>query len=52
VPRLTESGKEVKFNEREGQIIDSQGEIIAIASKVGSLYYINSEHRQQGQRNA
>ena len=43
VPKVTEAGKTVKFGETQGELIGSQGEIVGIASKAGSLYYLNCE---------
>ncbi len=43
MPRLTESGKEVSFNEREGLISDNRGEVIAMAYRMVSLYYLGLE---------
>ncbi len=43
VPKVTEVGKEVTFDEMQGQIRNDQGELIAVAPKTGSLYYLNCE---------
>ncbi len=43
VPKVTEAGKEVVFDEMQCQISNDQGEVIAVASKTGSLYYLNCE---------
>ena len=43
VPKVTEVGKEVTFDELQGHITDDQGEVVAVASKTGSLYYLNCE---------
>ena len=41
--RVTEVGKEVMFDEMQGQILNEEGELIAVAFKTGSLYYLNCE---------
>jgi len=38
VPKVTEAGKEVTFDEDQGVITDDQGDTVAVASKIGSLY--------------
>ena len=43
VPKVTEVGKEVTFDELQGHITDDQGEVVAVASNTGSLYYLNCE---------
>ncbi len=43
VPKVTEVGKEVMFDEMQGQILNEEGELIAVAFKTGSLYYLNCE---------
>ena len=43
VPKVTEAGKEVTFDEDQGVITDDQGDTVAMASKTGSLYYLNCE---------
>ena len=43
VPKITEVGKEITFDEAHGHIRDDQGDMVAVASKVGSLYYLNCE---------
>ena len=43
VAKATEAGKMITFGETEGEIVDDQGETVAIASKAGSLYYLNCE---------
>ena len=43
IPKVTELGKEVTFDELQGHILDDQGEVVALASKMGSLYYLNCE---------
>ena len=52
VPRITELGKEVIFDELQGHIVDDQGELVAMASKTGSLYYLNCEPLAKPQINA
>lgn len=41
VLRMTEKGKTVTFNEAGCQISDRSGQLIGVASKVGSLYHID-----------
>lgn len=52
VPKVTEAGKRVTFDELQGYIHDNQGELVAVASKTGSLYYLNSEPLKFYQVNA
>ena len=52
VPRVTELGKEVIFDELQGHILDDQGELVAMASKTGSLYYLHCEPLAKPQINA
>ena len=52
VPKVMELGKEVTFDELQGHILDDQGEIVAMASKTGSLYYLNCEPLAKPQINA
>ena len=33
----------VKFGETQGEIIDEEGEVVAMALKTGSLYYLRCE---------
>ena len=46
VSKITEAGKSVKFSETEGAIFDNKGEKVAVASKIGNLYYLNCESLQ------
>ena len=43
VAKATEAGKTVTFGETQGKVINSQGEVVAVVSKPGSLYYLNYE---------
>ena len=43
VSKATEAGKKVTFGETRGEVIDDQGEVVAAATKAGSLYYLNCE---------
>ena len=43
VAKVTEAGKVITFGGMQGEVIDGQGEVVAVTSKVGSLYYLNSE---------
>ena len=43
VAKATEARKMVKFGETHGEIIDEEGEVVAMASKTGSLYYLRCE---------
>ena len=43
VCKVAEMGKRIHFNDTEGRIIDGDGELVAIALKTGSLYYLNCE---------
>ena len=52
IPKVTEVGKEVTFDELHGHVLDDQGELVAMASKTGSLYYLNCEPLTKPQINA
>ena len=52
VSKVTKAGNHVSFNELQGCIRDSRGELIAVASKMGNLYYLNSEPLNNCQVNA
>ena len=41
ISKMTEMGKKIRFNEIEGRIVDDEGELVAIALKMGNLYYLN-----------
>lgn len=41
--KVTEAGKVITFSEMQGEVIDGQGEVVAVTSKVGSLYYLYCE---------
>ena len=43
VTKATEARKMVKFGETHGEIIDEEGNVVAMASKTGSLYYLCCE---------
>lgn len=43
VPKTTEAGNTVRFGETHGEFTNSQGEVLAVASKAGGLYYLNCE---------
>lgn len=43
VVKTSEAGKIATFCETQGEVIDDQGEVVAVASKGGSLYYLNCE---------
>ena len=43
MPKVTELEKEVTFDELQDHNLDDQGELIAMASKTVSLYYLNCE---------
>ena len=49
VTKATEAGKKVTFGDTRAEIVDDQGQVVAVASKVGSLYYLDCEplHNQQ-----
>lgn len=42
VTKATEAGKMVTFGVIQGEIVDTEGEVVAMATKAGSLYYLNS----------
>lgn len=46
------AGKSIQFSETQGKIFDDQGELVAIASKAGNLYYLNCESLQTTQINS
>ena len=52
VPKATEAGKTVMFGETRGEIVDEEGEVVAIAMKTGSLYYLNCEPMNNQQINS
>ena len=52
VAKVTEAGKNVQFSETQGKIFDDQGELVAIASKAGSLYYLDCESLQTTEINS
>ena len=52
VPKATEAGKTVTFGETQGEIVDEEGEVVAIATKTGSLYYLNCEPMNNQQINS
>ena len=43
VAKATEAGKVITFGETQGEVINGQGEVIAVALKAGCLYYLNCE---------
>ena len=43
---------EVTFDELQGHILDDQGEVVVLVSKMGSLYYHNCEPLTEPQINA
>lgn len=43
VAKVTEAGKVITFGETQGEVINGQGEVVAVASKAESLYYLNCE---------
>ena len=43
VAKVTEAGKVITFGETQGEVIDGQEEVVAVASKDRSLYYLNCE---------
>jgi transposase InsO family protein len=47
VTKVTEMGKAVYFNKSGCNICDEQEKLVAVASKVGSLYYLNCSRMQQ-----
>ena len=38
---MTEMGKKIRFNEIEGCIVNDEGDLLAIALKMGNFYYLN-----------
>ena len=47
VSKTIESGKTTKFNETRCQILGKNDKVIAAATHVGSLYYLNCQVKQQ-----
>ena len=43
VPKATKAGKVVKFTETGCEILDSNKKVIAVATRVGSLYHLNCQ---------
>lgn len=43
VAKATEAGKVITFGETQWEVISGQGEVVAVALKAGSLYYLNCE---------
>ena len=41
VSKMTEMGKKIRFNEIEGCIVNDEGDLLAIALKMGNFYYLN-----------
>ena len=52
VAKATEAGKMVKFGETQGHVIDDRGEVVAVASRNGSLYYLRCEPLRSEQVNS
>ena len=48
VSKITEAGKMIEFSETGCNILDSNRKLIAVATRVGSLYYLNcrTDHQQ------
>ena len=42
----------MKFGERQGRVIDDRGEVVAVASRNGSLYYLRCEPLRSEQVNS
>ena len=43
VAKVTEAGKVIMFGKTQGEVIDGHREVVAVASKAGSLYYLKCE---------
>ena len=43
VSKVTESGKAVKFSDASSEILDEKQKLIATATRVGCLYYLNCQ---------
>ncbi len=41
VPKVTDTGKKIKFDETNCQILDTDQKVVAIGTKSGSLYYLD-----------
>ena len=41
ISKMTEMGKKIRFNEIEGCIVNDEGDLLAIALKMGNFYYLN-----------
>ena len=48
VSKVTEAGKTVKFDEAECRIYNLNKKLIAMATRVGSLYYLNCKGQREG----
>ena len=48
VAKASEAGKTTKFNKRGCEIVNQNKEIIAFATRVGNLYYLEHRRRAQG----
>ena len=44
VPKTTEAGNIVQFSETKGKFTNSQGKVLALASKARGLYYLDCSH--------
>ena len=52
VAKSTEAGNVINFSETKGEVVNGQGEVVATASKAGSLYYLDCEPLNSQQINS
>ena len=52
VSKAIEAGKTVTFGKTQGEVIDGEGEVVAVASKAGNLYYLKCEPLKNEQINS
>ena len=52
VAKVTEAGKTVTFDETQGEVIDGKGEVVAVMSKAGNLYYLKCKPLKNEQINS
>ena len=49
VAKVTDVGKTMTFGDTHAEIVNDEGKVVVVASKVGNLYYLDCEliHNQQ-----
>ena len=50
--KVTEAGKTVTFDETQGEVIDGKGEVVAVMSTAGNLYYLKCKPLKNEQMNS